>query len=95
MENELNDMNQPLNMEEGILLLYLQKRYEGAHFMGLREYFLNTLPHSKELFLPTLTALSMKRRTTSRLHENALWMDITDEGTRALNSNPSPLFGNY
>lgn len=80
-------MNRPLSMEEGLILLYLQKRHEGAHFMGLREYFLNTLPHSKDLFLPTLTALSMKRRTTSRLHEKALWMDITGEGTRVLNIN--------
>lgn len=85
MEIELNDRNQPLSMEEGLILLFLQKHHSGTHFMAMREYFLNTLPQSKELFLPTLTALSMKRRTTSRLHKSALWMDITDEGTAALN----------
>lgn len=89
----MNDQNKPLSFEEATILIYLQARYEGAHFMPLREYFLNTLPKSKELFLPTLTALSMKRLTTSKLNEKALWMDITDEGTRALNNNSPVFFG--
>lgn len=50
--------------------------------MWLREHFFAI--YDKELLSPTLTSLSMKRLTTSRLQEKALWMELTNEGRAAL-----------
>jgi hypothetical protein len=79
-----NDMSKTYTSQELVVLSYLEPHAEGTDFMELRNHFFNTVPHGKELFSATLTALSMKRLITSRLHEKALWMGITDEGKAAL-----------
>ena len=75
-------MSKTYSPQEIAVLSYLESYADGADYMWLREHFLAI--YEKELFAPTLTALSMKRLTNSRLHEKALWMEITDEGLAAL-----------
>jgi hypothetical protein len=76
------DMSKTYSPQEIAVLSYLESYTDGADFMWLREHFLAI--YEKELLAPTLTALSMKRLTTSRLHEKALWMEITGEGRMVL-----------
>jgi hypothetical protein len=75
-------MSKTYSPQEIAVLSYLESYSDGIDFMGLREHFLAI--YEKELLAPTLTALSMKRLTTSRLHEKALWVEITEEGLAAL-----------
>lgn len=75
-------MSKTYSPQEIAVLSYLESYSEGADFMWLREHFFAI--YDKEMLSPTLTALSMKRLTTSRLHEKALWMEITSEGLAAL-----------
>lgn len=75
-------MNKTYTPQEIAVLSYLESYSDGAEFMWLREHFFAI--YDKELLSPTLTSLSMKRLTTSRLHEKALWMEITEEGVAAL-----------
>ena len=75
-------MSKTYSPQEIAVLSYLESYSDGADFMWLREHFLAT--YGKETLAPILTSLSMKRLTTSKLLDRALWMEITDEGLAAL-----------
>lgn len=77
-------MSKTYTPQEIAVLSYLESYAEGIDFMSLREHFLAI--YDQRLLSPALTDLSMKRLTTGRLHEKALWMQITDEGLVALRS---------
>lgn len=77
-------MNQNYSTQEVAILRHLEPHEDGVPFMELREHVFSTVPNGKEDLSKTLTSLSARRLTTSKLKGTVLYMELTREGRTTL-----------